>query len=463
MPKINIDLVDNTGAEYSGDEQVIFFPGLAPIKEGKADENRCVYISSSQYSEVKNLLDVEEDKDSNNFQEEQLCFAMVRDYLSKGYDVLYYNPANNADGSRGTLKAAKLDFLLDKDGYNVKFLTAGTHGTIRARHKAEFTSSKKGSKLAVSGSDGNALEPSGSLSFSFDFDCDEHIALVDIASGRRDCMVIDSVEYDTAELSNNSITDSPIMKGDVLAAAIKAALMSSDSYIDNEEFEKLHVTSNFSGREEDKWSYLITPNRKVTLSGTNGTLDNVTVPASYAYLVSMGSCMKNNQNWLPVANSSRGGVSAGESDLKMSKYYFDNHIILDENCTAFNGIVPIRPYGDVIWGDRTLLPLQQSVKASGYMSLMVMVCDISKEAYNAAVRYTYESNNDVTWLNFKSRIVKLLDQMVSAGVLQSYKVAKQASKTYNEIVCKISIAPNLPVENFDISINMENAELTMEE
>lgn len=454
MPNIKIDLTDNTGAEYTGDEQVIFFPGLARIADGKADENRCVYISTSDYANVADILVIPGKEDEAGFQEKQLCYAMVCGYLQAGYDVLYYNPADNSDGSRGKLASSKLNFLLDKDAYNVKFLTAGTHGTMRAEHRA--------------------LMGGSSLRFIFNVDCAEHNALTGIAAARRDCMVIGSVEYDTAALANNDQTDSPILKGDVLADAIKAAIentatkekpysIKNDSELNGVEVEDLNVVSDYVKGKTGKWAYLIMPNRLANISGTEDTLKGVTIPAGYAYLTSLGSCMKNNQNWLPVANSSRGGVSLGNSDLKMSKYHFDNNIIKDEQCTAFNGIVPIRPYGDVIWGDRTLLPLEDSVKASGYMSLMVMVCDISKEAYNAAVRYTYESNNDVTWLNYKTRLVKLLDQMVSAGVLQSYKIAKLASKTYNTIVCKISIRPNLPVENFDISIHMENAELTIEE
>lgn len=52
--------------------------------------------------------------------------------------------------------------------------------------------------------------------------------------------------------------------------------------------------------------------------------------------------------------------------------------------------------------------------------------------------------------------------MVTAGVLQSYDVVKMPADTYNKIVCKITIYPNLPVENFDIYINLDNAELQLE-
>ena len=76
--------------------------------------------------------------------------------------------------------------------------------------------------------------------------------------------------------------------------------------------------------------------------------------------------------------------------------------------------------------------------------------------------YTYETNNDVTWLNFKQAIITLLDQMVSSGVLQTYKVNRKPSSDTerNKMIAIIKIYPVLPVENFDVYINLENAELT---
>ncbi len=548
MPRINVHLNDKTGAEYTGDEQVIFVPGPIKIRTGQADDNKCVYISASDYAKVTNtFLDVidvtkiasklkeldealskavEEDagvieavkaeaaakkawedaeegdkatkKDlydqavastaaakkvateknnknlltyvadrairvglKNTATEEELkaaiavdaqgnitgsaktlaerdlqCLALIENYLQRNYDVIYCN----ADFTSTT--KPNLDFLLDKDQYNIKFLTVG------ADHPIQATITPKSEKTTD-------FKPFISFNFSI------LNSLMAIAKARMDCIVVASVKYATEECVEAGIT------GDVLADCIKAAMLGETSVnIGGTETEIIVTTADKAGLvtadDIGKFATLIIPNEIITLTSSIGSV-TFTAPASFAYLMALGTCMGKNQYWLPVANSARGSVaSLGKPDLTVTKYHLDQNIILDEKTIAFNGIVKIRPYGNVIWGDRTLLKLTNSVKASGYTSLMLMVCDISKEAYNASVRYTYESNNEVTWLSYKSRITALLDQMVTAGVLQSYDVVKMPADTYNKIVCRITIYPNLPVENFDIYINLENAELQLE-
>ena len=548
MPRINVYLNDKTGAEYTGDEQVIFVPGPIKIRTGQADDNECVYISASDYAKVTNtFLDVidvtkiasklneldealskavEEDagvveameaeaaakkawedaeegdkatkKDlydraveatkkareaatkKNNkdllayvadtavrvglissatedalktaiatdtkgnitgsaktvVEKEIRCLAMVENYLQRNYDIIYCNiDLNPTEGTKPTLS-----FLLDKDQYNIKFLTAGVDHAIQT-------------KITPKSKDTTDSTPS----ISFDFSVLNR--LMTIAKTRMDCIVVASVEYNTENCAKAGIT------GDVLADCVKAAIMGETSAKVGGQETEITIADNAGLDTADdvgKFATLIIPNEISTLISSMGSVQ-FTVPASFAYLMALGTCMGKNQYWLPVANSARGSVaSLGKPDLTVTKYHLDQNIILDKETVAFNGIVKIRPYGNVIWGDRTLLKLTNSVKASGYTSLMLMVCDISKEAYNASVRYTYESNDEVTWLSYKSRITALLDQMVTAGVLQSYDVVKMPADTYNKIVCRITIYPNLPVENFDIYINLENAELQLE-
>lgn len=560
MPRINVYLNDNTGAEYTGNEQVIFVPGPIKIRTGQADDNECVYISASDYakvtdtfldvidvtkiaSELKNLDEalskaVEEDAgviraveaeaeakkawedaeegdkatkknlyneavkaaadakktaaEKNNkdllayvadvavrvgldstttedalkaaiavdtqgkitgsakkvVEKEIQCLAIIETYLKNDYDVIYCNiNLNPTTGTKPTLK-----FLWDKDRYNIKFLTAGVDHTIQTT----ITTTPKSEKTAEETAE-ETINSNSSISFDFSV----LNTLMSIAQTRRDCIVVASVKYDTEKCVEAGIT------GDVLADCVKMAMMSTSGIVGGAGTTiSVSTTSNAELVTTDdigKFATLIVPNEICKLTTLSKGAVEFTAPASFAYLVALGACMKKNQYWLPVANSARGSVDfLGRPDLTVTKYHMDQSIILDKDVIAFNGIVKIRPYGNVIWGDRTLLKLTNSVKALGYTSLMLMVCDISKEAYDASVRYTYESNNEVTWLSYKSRITALLDQMVTAGVLQSYDVAKIPADTYNKIVCRITIYPNLPVENFDIYINLENAELQLE-
>ncbi len=492
MPRVNIYLTDNTGAEYTGDEQVIFIPGSIAIKEGQADDHKCVYIPASKASKASEYLEMEsldslqaaitaaqaaitaanskisaadseesktaaeaeretaeaaeEDAEEalTDFRKNQLpCLALIESYLSMNYDVIYCNAADLSD----------VDFLLDKDSYNVKFLTAGLFGCI---------------KTTFIPKDDEDSDSKNSISFDFG----NLNILTKIAAKRKDCLVMADIKYDAALCKAFKVT------GDVLADCFKVACNLTTQETQNVNAVEGEVTIAVSEALErnltetvgvfegmTRFASALFPNIITTITTSKGKMENITVPAGYAYLAALAECRKNNQYWLPVANSARGQVPEliGKPDLTVTKYHLDNSIILDSDAITFNGIVKIRPYGNVIWGDRTLLPLdEKGIKASVYLSLMLAVCDISKEAYKASVRSTYESNNEVTWLNYKSGIAELLDQMVSAGILQSYDLNKVTATDYNKIICKITLYPNLPVENFDVYINLENAELQLE-
>ena len=426
MPSININLVDNTGAEYIGNEQVVFVPGELTIRDKYRDDNNCCYIpASDEYKLTKpdGYLSTE-----NITSDGKITEALVRAYLQLNYDVIYFNsdPTNWNENS--------LTFLYDKDSYKVKFLTTGRYHPITTDFSATRDSE---------------------LQLDVDYSIYNH--LTGVAIERKDCMVLASVGYNAEEIK-------AAMTGDQFADCILKSLNLSNPEGKEEVGEFIvavdpEIQTSTLGR---KFSELLLPNVRIPVGGVTAT-----VPASYAYLAALSEAMNRGQDWSPIANSARGSVTA-TPDLKMTKYHFDKEIIKDIGATSFNGIVEIKPYGNVIWGDRTLLPNSKGVSASSYTSLMLMVCDISKRAYQASVRYTYESNNSVTWLNYKSMITPLLDQMVSSGVLQSYDIKKinansnNSTSPYNTMICKITVYPNLPVENFDIYINLENADLTLE-
>lgn len=472
MPRITIHENDNTGAEYTGGEIVVFVPGALAIKEGLADNNNCVYISTADYTSLDKFLVLDELDDPTSVKNGTALF--ICSCLSQGLDVIYCQvqdygkavhigtidkttydgegkaaaieklptilitlPGKETDveveGGNHTLGYAigNLGFLNDKDTYNVKFLTTGCLDAISSYVEGDGVLQDSDSKIVV----------------KFDFDAAN--TLCGIAAARTDSTALLSVGYDLAKVKN----------GEAFATQLREALNPR-----TEETLK-HVLTGGAGFAAATGSYgeITFPNRTASGSIVAGTVTvkyQREMPSVWAYLASYGESLKDGQEWLPLANSTRGSVaSMGTSNLTVTKYFMDQNIIKDGGGVSFNGIVNLRPYGDVIWGDRTLLTLTNSVKATAYLSLRNLIGDVSKRAYQAAVRNTYESNNAVTWFNFKARIVDLLGEMVTAGVLSNYSVTKAASPSPNTIVCKITLYPNFPVENFDIYINLENAEV----
>lgn len=433
MPHININIEDNTGAEYTGGESVVFIPGPLPIAAGKEDTNHCVYISTSQYDSLDTIVPITIKNDGQTTPVEDVgTVALIEACLSSGLDVIYCHVSSYA---RNNPLPTSLDFLKDKDTYNVKILTTGYFGIPLSK--------PEGSSGILQDRNSEKFEATWT-SFS---------SLVALAANRKDCRVISGFDYykDSVKISSNNTGKLTLLEGltdgDGLALQISGLLNAEAPVVSNGEYGALLLPN------------LTSP---ITLNSSLSTgVLTITMPSIYPYLVDYGRCLQKGQGWLPIANSERGSVSAlGVADLTVTKYNIDKNIIKDEEGTSFNGIVNLRPYGNVIWGDRTLLKLENTVKATAYLSLGLLICDVAKRAYQSAVRYTYESNNDITWFNFKTRVTELLDEMVAAGVLSTYKMRKQPSKEYNKITCKITLYPNLPVENFDIYINLENAEIS---
>lgn len=474
MPHININIEDNTGVEYTGGESVVFIPGGILIQDGYADTNKCTYISTSQYGNLNEILSINITNDETAV-DIAGTVALIEACLVNNLDVIYcyvddygtkvnkYGTVGEAEGDPklpeipkllpGTVFSGELimeektkkkqygykpniDFLKDKDTYNVKLLTTGYFGV-------QLTGAEDDSLPS--------LQDRNEKKYTPDFDtCLK--PLIELADFRKDCRVISGFDYYNDESipkisGNKAIRTKDPTDGDGLAYQISTYL--EENPLDHGEYGALYLPNITS---------TITLNSVSSLDSRTITL---TMPSIYGYLIDYGKSLAKGQEWLPVANSERGSVSTiGTADLTVTKYNLDTNIIKDTNGTSFNGIVNLRPYGDVIWGDRTLLNLGDTVKATAYLSLSLLICDVAKRAYQAAVRYTYESNNDVTWFNFKTRVTSLLDEMVAAGVLGNYKMQKQPSKTYNKITCKITLYPNLPVENFDIYINLENADIS---
>lgn len=451
MPHININIEDNTGVEVTGNENVVFIPGSIEINTNYKDTNSCTYIPASYVNRLDNILVLSEGKSSkltNN--EKRGTLLLIEACLLNGLDVIYCYMSDYGDVGEGSKKQFPLPtssgdkpdyfFLYDKDNYNVKILTTGYYNSIKCAEVVQGPIS-----------DGLPSIKNDTLT-----GIDTLLGIARVAQNRKDCVFITGVN------ANNN-TD-----GDLVAAAVKKNLSNPETISDSDTKDPLL-----------SYVYILVPDLKTSATPVTNypgkdsdDYKNLPMPSIYAYIQAYGKSLTKGTEWLPTANSERGYVgNYGTPALTTTKYVFDNYIITDPavsstviagdaGSVSLNGIVNLKPYGNVIWGDRTLLRLSTTVKATAYLSLRLLVCDVAKRAYQSAVRYTYESNNDVTWFNFKIRVTELLDEMVAAGVLSNYKMIKQPSTEYNKITCKITLYPNLPVENFDIYINLENAEIS---
>ena len=493
MPRFSIYEQDNTGSSPVEDLAVVFVPGEVAIATNKEDANHCIYIPSV----ADNLGEYFEDP---NFEysvpaEDGAVKIDVR-HLAQiltglGYGVIYmdvtkataedyvYTITNSVDEetdfeteeyyifrNNAYIRATEYsvsetyftrtigtyigwnaltktpngwNFLNDRNAYDIKFITTGNHFTVPV----------------ISGNDATSyITAQGTQIYGFNFELANRT--LTIPTNRKDCALLLDLEYDASEISLNANTLASDFK-----TALECRVENNLTYM----LTKVQTNSDLSETCVSSRAYTLFSNCLMDYSSARGAV-TLTVPGSLTYLYQYATINNISINWLPISGVNRGVVEeVFMPDIELSKYFLDTQIIDDGEGVSFNGVVNVRPYGYTIWGDRTLLQQEatRGVQATSYMSLRNLVSDIAKTAYNSAIRYTFETNNDATWLNFKQVIVTLLDQMVSSGVLQTYKIGKVTPKEYdarNTIAAKIIIYPNLPVENFEVYVNLENAEIT---
>lgn len=218
------------------------------------------------------------------------------------------------------------------------------------------------------------------------------------------------------------------------------------------------VAGNFSS-----FSAMFTPWVNVGLTTTS---DSFKMPGSFVYLTSLAASIRNNYNWLAIAGVTRGraAISSLDTTSPLTNTIAESYTNNSEG-VSINPITNIRPYGYCIWGNKTLLTVGGGNGfATSFLNIRNLVSDVKKQAYVAAKSSLFEQNTDILWVNFKSMLMPMLDQMVSGAGLKSYKIIKLPNSDREVIRAKIVLVPVYAVEQFviDIAITDEEVEVSEE-
>ena len=191
--------------------------------------------------------------------------------------------------------------------------------------------------------------------------------------------------------------------------------------------------------------------------------------------MALSESVKTNPNWLAIAGVNRGvipGATGLVTNYRMTRAIADSYMMNskittegDERYELFiNPITNIRPYGLTIWGNRTLADtVINTEKALYYANIRSLVCEIKKRCYAAAERYMFEQNSDVLWINFKSYVLPLLDQMSSSYGISGYKFIRETPDNSIQLKATIKIFPIYAVEDFDITVVLTKDDVEVEE
>lgn len=179
------------------------------------------------------------------------------------------------------------------------------------------------------------------------------------------------------------------------------------------------------------------------------------MPGSFTYLNCLAESVKTNPSYLAIAGVTRGLV---KNDAGQTTAEILTNAIADtyqpETGVSINGITKVRPYGQVIWGNRTLKTNTKGLTATSYLNIRKLVCIIKKDLYAAATKCMFEQNSSILWINFKSMVTPLLDQLSTSSGITGYKLVQMPSDNPAKIVARLTIYPIYAVEAFDITIEL---------
>ena len=222
-----------------------------------------------------------------------------------------------------------------------------------------------------------------------------------------------------------------------------------------------NVESEYGSESAFKYGAVIYPYGIYT---NNVIRANVVMPGSFGYLSALAVAVQSNPNYYAVAGTKRGNPQK-LIKLCVAITNAEAEAVQPEAGISINPITNIKPYGLLIWGNRTLYDstLDGGLKASSFLNVRQLANDIKRTAFVASRELTFEQNNDILWINFKSKVTPLLDQMVSNGGIGGYELKRIATTRKATLKARIKVFATEAVENFDLLLDISDNVLTVAE
>lgn len=191
------------------------------------------------------------------------------------------------------------------------------------------------------------------------------------------------------------------------------------------------------------------------------------LPPSFSFLAAYANSCKNNAPWLAAAGVSRGFIPGlikvdrkyGEQDvdvLQCRKATSKEFLAGDNTGVACNPICSVDPFGIIVWGNRTGLNNDGSLKATSLLNIRNLACDIKKTMWTAARRYTFEQDTLSLWFKFCGQISPLLDRAIAGEGIESYRFVREETSARARLKARVIIVPIDAVEDFELSFVMDD-------
>lgn len=404
MPKITITEKDLTsGGVYLANENVVYIPGLSTNTLNKKFVGVPTLCTSvEQFKEVFGDTPVQEEDFIDK------SFVMAHELLKLGMWVLYEVPSKTVGEVVSQVQTeAEINTALKATGfwtklqdrglYNIRFITSGAYGK-----------------------DADDIE-------------DTNLAMLDICG------------------------DVLPLRGDAIVLLDHAPTLTTKNEVES------FFTDDIGTSGKLKFGAGFTPWIHFKSADLGDTLE---MPATFAYLLAFAQSVQINPSWLAVAGASRGrvpGLAEPFVSIKYGEIEANALQTREQGKITINPICNINPFGYVVWGNRTLNPVglgttqQNDLVATNFLNIRNIVASIKKTLFVASRGLTFEQNSDVLWINFKSGITPLLDQMVSGNGIADYRLIKKKADKKATLKAIIRIVPIEAVEDFDLTIEIADS------
>ena len=219
-----------------------------------------------------------------------------------------------------------------------------------------------------------------------------------------------------------------------------------------------------------------TPWLTANLSDKDGTAVSKSIPASFGYLFAYARSLQTNPLWKAVAGVFRGVIP----ELSSVAYVYNNAECEQLQARASTGEVDLDEEGDnagiainpiayrryngfaggfnyVICGNRTMHVNAGYTIATSFLNVRLLISELSKALYNASIVYTFEQNTDVLWANFSALITPILDNMQAGEGINGYRIDRIPTTKKARLCARVTIVPVEAVEDFELTISLEDS------
>lgn len=356
-----------------------------------------------------------EGANANNVSHAQIGNQIAYELLGLGYTVLFKKISETETLAQQLANPTFWAPLKDKSVFNFRYVMTGGYYNVEAM--------KQIIDLATFHNANASLERSETL--------------LDTSNGRGDCIALCDLDEDSYGISSNSNIE--LMATNMGTAA--GAISNSNEYT---AIFAPRVTYALSADSVKEFNY------------------NKVFPASFHYLACAAQAFKKYSEWYAVAGYARGisSYDIENTSVKIGEIVINTLAprVTNKYTTKSINLILHERGSYYLWGNRTAYALDnKGIKFHHFLNIRQLCTTIKKQLYTACRQFTFDPNSDLLWINFVNAIRPTLDAMKADQGIKGYSIVQGISDKKAVLTANIRIIPIEAVEDFDISIYLEES------